>query len=189
MDGVRRSERDLRRARPAVRDPHREAARHRFGGQPLFKPRHTRLEPISYQERHAGQRALYEAVTEYVREGYNRAVREHKGHVGFLMILLQRLVTSSSRAIRVTLELRLDVLIAPGEQLMLFPELTDEEWVELNGQEQIDTLLTSRLNAFKNERAEVELLLETAKQTETAGADAKVEAGSIGCNRTKATPT
>ncbi len=107
-------------------------------GQPLFKPRHTRLEPIAYQERHAGQRLLYEAVTEYAREGYNRAIRERKGHVGFLMILMQRLVTSSTRAICVTLERRLEVLTAPGEQLMLFPELTDEEWVELDGQEQIE---------------------------------------------------
>ncbi len=145
-------------------------------GQPLFKARHTRLEPIAYQERHAGQRALYEAVTEYAREGYNRAIRERKGHVGFLMILMQRLVTSSTRAIRVTLERRLEVLTAPGDQLMLFPELTDEEWVELDGQEQVDTLLTSRLSALKNERAEVELLLEAAKRTETAGVDAKADA-------------
>ena len=145
-------------------------------GRPLFKPRHTRLEPIAYEERHAGQRGLYEAVTEYARAGYNRAMREHKGYLGFLMILMQRLVTSSTRAIRVTLERRLDVLTAPGEQLLLFPELTDEEWVELDGQEQIDTLLTSRLSALKNERAEVELLLEAARRTESAGVDAKAEA-------------
>ena len=145
-------------------------------GQPLFKPRYTRLEPIAYEERHAGQRTLYEAVTEYAREGYNQAMREHKGHIGFLMILMQRLVTSSTRAIRVTLERRLDAITVPGEQLLLFPELTDEEWADLNGQEQIDTLLSSRLSALKNERAEVELLLEAAKRTETAGADAKAEA-------------
>ena len=145
-------------------------------GQPLFKPRHTRLEPIAYEERHAGQRALYEAVTEYVRDGYNRALREHQGHLGFLMILMQRLVTSSTRAIRVTLERRLEALAAPGDQLLLFPELTDEEWAELDGQEQIDTLLSSRLNALKDERAEVTLLLEAARRTERAGADAKAEA-------------
>ena len=145
-------------------------------GQPLFKPRHTRLEPIAYDERHAGQRALYEAVTEYVRDGYNRALREHQGHLGFLMILMQRLVTSSTHAIRVTLERRLEALAAPGEQLLLFPELTDEEWADLDGQEQIDTLLSSRLSALKNERAEVTLLLEAARRTERAGADAKAEA-------------
>ena len=92
------------------------------------------------------------------------------------MILMQRLVTSSTRAIRVTLERRLDVLTAPGEQLLLFPELTEEEWVDLDGQEQIDTLFTSRLSALKNERAEVELLLDAARWTERAGADAKAEA-------------
>lgn len=145
-------------------------------GQPLFKPRHTRMEPIAYEERHAGQRALYEAVTEYARDGYNRALREHQGHLGFLMILMQRLVTSSTRAIRVTLERRLAAIDAPDDQLLLFPELTDEEWADSDGQERIDTLLTSRLHALKNERAEVELLLEAARRTERAGADAKAEA-------------
>ncbi len=47
-------------------------------GQPLFKPRSTRLVPIAWEERHGQQRALYEAVTEYVREGYNQAMREKK---------------------------------------------------------------------------------------------------------------
>ena len=68
-------------------------------GRPLFKPRSTRLVPIVWEERHGPQRSLYEAVTEYVREGYNQAVREKKNYIGFLMILMQRLVTSSTRAI------------------------------------------------------------------------------------------
>lgn len=29
---------------------------------------------------HADQKALYDAVTEYVREGYNQAMREKSGH-------------------------------------------------------------------------------------------------------------
>ncbi len=40
----------------------------------------------------------------------------------------------------------------------------------------MDTLLTTRLKALKNERAEVKLLLEAAKLTEKAGVDAKAEA-------------
>lgn len=145
-------------------------------GQPLFKPRSTRLVPIAWETRHAQQRTLYEAVTEYVREGYNQAMREKKSYVGFLMILMQRLVTSSTRAIRTTLERRLEALAAPSEQLLLFPDLSDEEWIELDGQEQIDALLTTRLKALKNERAEVNLLLEAANRTEKAGVDAKAEA-------------
>lgn len=145
-------------------------------GQPLFKPRSTRLVPIAWETRHEQQRSLYAAVTEYVREGYNQAMREKKSYIGFLMILMQRLVTSSTRAIRTTMERRLEALAAPSEQLLLFPELTEEEWVELDGQEQVDTLLTTRLKALKNERAEVKLLLEAAKRTEKAGVDAKAEA-------------
>ncbi|MEW6742175.1 MAG: helicase-related protein [Planctomycetota bacterium] len=145
-------------------------------GEPLFKPRSTRLVSIAWQHRHHRQRALYEAVTEYVREGYNQAIREKKSYVGFLMLLMQRLVTSSTRAIRTTLERRLEVLQAPEDQPLLFPELSQEEWADLDSQEQVDTLLTARLKAMKNERSEVKLLLEAAKQTEEAGPDAKAEA-------------
>ena len=60
--------------------------------------------------------------------------------------------------------------------MSLFPQILDEEWAELDGQEQIETLLKTRLKAMKNERAEVELLLETARRSEQAGPDAKAEA-------------
>lgn len=145
-------------------------------GRPLFKPRNTRLSPVTWEEHHHGQRLLYRAVTNYVRDGYNQALREKKSYIGFLMLLMQRLVTSSTRAIRVTLERRLAALRAPEEQLTLFPVLSEEEWTELDGQEQLDALLGARVKALKNERAEVELLLDAARHTETAGADAKAEA-------------
>jgi superfamily II DNA or RNA helicase len=144
-------------------------------GNPLFKPRTTRLEPISWEDRHRRQKQLYEAVTDYVREGYNQAMREKKSYIGFLMILMQRLVTSSTSAIRATLERRLDVLESPDDQLTLFPELTEEEWNELDGEEQVETFLGSRLKALKNERREVELLLEASRLTEAEGPDPKTE--------------
>jgi superfamily II DNA or RNA helicase len=146
------------------------------GGLPLFKPRQTRLIPVAWTPPHAGQNQLYEAVTEYVREGYNQALKEKRSYIGFLMILMQRLVTSSTRAIRTTLTRRLEVLEQPEEQLSLFPALSQEEWSDLDGQEQIDTLVKTRFTALKNERAEVERLLALAERTETAGPDAKAEA-------------
>ena len=145
-------------------------------GKPLFKPRKTELVPVSWGEAHQDQRLLYEAVTEYVREGYNQAMREKRSYIGFLMILMQRLVVSSTSAIRTTLERRLEVLEAPQEQLTLFPMYSDDDWADLDGQEQIETLLTTRLKALKNERAEVKLLLEAATRCEQAGPDAKAEA-------------
>ena len=145
-------------------------------GKPLFKPRRTELAPVSWEERHRDQRLLYEAVTEYVREGYNQAMREKRSYIGFLMILMQRLVVSSTRAIRTTLERRLEALEAPQEQLTLFPMVSEEDWADLDGQEQMDTLLKTRLKALKNERAEVKLLLEAARRCEAQGPDAKAEA-------------
>ena len=145
-------------------------------GKPLFKPRKTELAPVSWGETHQDQRLLYEAVTEYVREGYNQAMREKRSYIGFLMILMQRLVVSSTSAIRSTLERRLEALEAPQEQLTLFPMYSDDDWADLDGQEQIETLLTTRLKALKNERAEVKLLIEAATRCQQAGADVKAEA-------------
>jgi hypothetical protein len=88
---------------------------------------------------------------------------------------MQRLVVSSTSAIRTTLERRLEVLAAPEEQMTLFPLASEEEWADLDGQEQIDILLGTRFKALKNERAEVKLLLEAAARCEQIGADAKAE--------------
>jgi len=145
-------------------------------GNPLFKPRRTQLVPVAWQDRHREQRRLYDAVTEYVREGYNQAIREKRSYIGFLMLLMQRLVVSSTQAIRVTLERRLEALAAPEEQLSLFPAYAEDEWMDLDGQEQLDMLLTSRLKALRNERAEVRLLLDAARRCEGIGPDAKAEA-------------
>jgi superfamily II DNA or RNA helicase len=145
-------------------------------GKPLFKPRRTQLAPVSWEERHSDQQLLYQAVTEYVREGYNQAMWEKRSYIAFLMILMQRLVVSSTSAIRTMLEKRLEVLAAPQEQLTLFPLASEEEWADLDGEEQVDVLLCTRLKALKNERAEVKMLLEAATRCEQAGQDAKAEA-------------
>lgn len=145
-------------------------------GAALFMPRVTELVPVAWAGVHAEHRALYEAVTEYVRDGYNQALREKQGAIGFLMVLMQRLVTSSTRAIRSTLERRLEVLELPEGQLSLFGEDVAEAWHELDGQEQLEAALTARLKGMKNERREVELLLSAARRCEAAAPDPKAQA-------------
>ena len=141
-------------------------------GAPLFKPRQTRLTPVAWADRHHKQRTLYEAITGYVRHGYNQALKTRQQHIGFLMILMQRLVTSSTAAIRVTLEKRLKVLRqSGGQQLGLFDE---ESWLELDGEAQVASAID--LAGWRGEMAEVEVLLEAARETEAAGTDAKAEA-------------
>ncbi len=145
-------------------------------GKPLFKPRRTQLAPIAWEAPHQEQQALYEAVTSYVREGYNQAVKEKRNYIGFLMCLMQRLVVSSTRAIRTALEKRLQVLAEPEEQLSLFPLDNAEEWADLDGQEQAEIVLQSRIRALRNERAEIQMLLELAERCEQVSPDAKAEA-------------
>lgn len=142
-------------------------------GNPLFKPRHTQLTAVSWGPAQQEQRALYDAVTEYVRDGYNRAMREKQTAVGFLMILMQRLITSSTAAIRTAMERRLEVLELPSGQLSLFPEDIAEEWSALDPQDQLDTVLKARLKGLKDERKEVELLLSAARRCEARGPDVK----------------
>jgi len=142
-------------------------------GQPLFRPRLTRLHAVAWQARHAAQQQLYEAVTDYVRHGYNQALAAKQRHVGFLMILMQRLVTSSTAAIRATLEKRQAVLDAPQTQARLFDTLSPDEWADLDGEAQVDLALQA--NGLELEKSEVETLLALARSTEAAGTDAKAE--------------
>jgi len=143
-------------------------------GQPLFTPRVTRLQPVAWQDRHAAQQRLYEAVTDYVRHGYNQALAAKQRHIGFLMILMQRLVTSSTAAIRTTLERRLVALDIPQPQASLFENGDPDEWAELDGQSQVD--IAMQADGWVQEKAEVEVLLDLARETESAGTDAKAEA-------------
>jgi superfamily II DNA or RNA helicase len=142
-------------------------------GKPLFKPREVRLLPVEWGGDQAEHKALYEAVTEYVRDGYNQALREKQTAVGFLMILMQRLVSSSTRAIRTALERRLEVLELPEGQLSLFGEDITWDWAALETDDQLETVLKARLKGLRNERSEVELLLSAARRCEAGGPDAK----------------
>ncbi|CAA7615799.1 DEAD/DEAH box helicase [Magnetospirillum sp. UT-4] len=143
-------------------------------GKPLFRPRRTQLLPVEWQPRHELQRQLYDAVTDYVRFGYNQALKQKKRHISFLMILMQRLVTSSTAAIRATLERRLEVLAAPDDQLSLFP-MDEDDFADIDAQEALDALIQVR-SANRNEKAEIQTLLDLAKRTEMNGSDVKAEA-------------
>ncbi|MDO4232324.1 MAG: helicase-related protein [Lautropia sp.] len=143
-------------------------------GQPLFRPRLTRLHTVTWQTRHAAQRQLYEAVTDYVRHGYNQAQAAKQRHIGFLMILMQRLVTSSTAAIRATLEKRQAILETPQAQArLLFENLSADEWAELDGEAQVNLALQA--SGLEQEKSEVDTLLQLARATEAAGTDAKAE--------------
>jgi len=142
-------------------------------GRPLFQPRTTSLEVVPYGEQSL-ERKLYEAVTDYVRHGYDRARRERQPALGFLVLLMQRLVSSSTAAILAALERRAAALAEAGPQLQLLAECA-EDWDELTGEEQLEALLAARGRAWGDERAEVEILLDLARKASAAGIDVKAQ--------------
>ncbi len=140
-------------------------------GRPLFTQRTTKMEVVRYGDRTV-ERELYDDVTAYVREGYGRAVREKRPVIGFLLLLMQRLVSSSTASILSALERRAAALDALSEQLEL-PAL-GADWDELSGDEQLLRIADIGGYGWVSERGEVEKLLEVARRAASTGLDAKV---------------
>ena len=128
------------RARSALRHPHREAAGDRCRWQPAVQAAHHqagsasvgratpdqqgalrsrhRVRPRGLQPSHAGEKNVY------------RFPDDSHAAAGDV----------STRAILTTLEKRLAVLQAPGEQPTLLPLMTEDEWNDLDGQEQVESI-------------------------------------------------
>ena len=142
-------------------------------GEPLFLPRITKLVPVRWEEKHKLQKQLYQSVTEYVRLGYNQAVRQNRQYLGFLMILMQRLVTSSTQSITTALERRLDALESTNAAVE--DEPPESNYEDQDSQEQFEELLATRIAGLKNETSEVKLLLDLARRCQAQGPDARAE--------------
>src|SRR5690606_26590585 len=78
----------------------------KFDGTPLFPERIAHTVPYKLSEREA---ALYAAVSDYVRDEFNRADKldgDKKNNVGFALTMLQRRLASSPEAIYQSLQRR-----------------------------------------------------------------------------------
>lgn len=143
-----------------------------FKGEKLFKNRYTKIVSVKWKGEGDLQRILYERVTDYVARGYNRAVKERKNYIGFLMVLMQRLVTSSTRAIREYIEKRLEVL---KNQRFESETLDFEEFYDGCGEEILEKLISTYSMDVKKEIAELEEILSIAKQAERQFFDVKLD--------------
>ncbi|MGI2259415.1 DEAD/DEAH box helicase [Shewanella sp. GXUN23E] len=141
-------------------------------GKRLFNKRHTELVPVAWGGQHILQKQLYEAVTDYIRDGYNQAKAKRQNAIGFLMILMQRLVSSSSRAIAKTLSKRIEALQTASFQSEI--DFSDD-WQDLDSQSQLDDVVQAGKRSA-DERAEVAFLLELAERCIETETDAKAEA-------------
>jgi ERCC4-related helicase len=143
-------------------------------GNKLFKNRITNLVTLNWDERHTMQRELYKMVTAYVSKTYNKALRNRKKNMCliFLLIIMQRMVTSSTAAVRQSLERRLKVL---QDQATKIGNLTEEDLDELNIEDGVEEALEAISLDNDEEIAELQQIISVAKQAEFQHPDVKVE--------------
>ncbi len=142
-------------------------------GKPLFAPRSTRLLKVPFSARHTLQQQLYEEVSEYVIAGYNQAERTGDKGSRLLLILIQRLMSSSTRAVRHFLAQRLEAL-GGGEATV--PSSGNDHLPDDTELDDVAQGVLFTVPSNSRERADVERLLSLAVRVESAGPDARAEA-------------
>ncbi|WP_231998632.1 helicase-related protein [Nocardioides baekrokdamisoli] len=160
-----------------------------FEGKKLFPERIAETVPY---ELTALEQSLYEDVTEYVREGMNRADRiggKRKNTVGFALTVLQRRLASSPEAIYKSLVRRIERLERKKQEIVngtwrdVEPnaDLADYDSDDFNAaeiEEMEEELLDSATAAQTIEELDAEILeladlVETARLVRLAGTDRK----------------
>lgn len=149
-----------------------------YEGEKIFSERETSKIDVPYdQDLHRKQIALYEAVTDYVKSGFNASLKTNNRSLGLIMVLFQRLVSSSTAAILRTMERRLHRLKF-GENNDIGSIIEDEfdstdsiEDLEYDGYE---TLTDDAIWSY-DEIEMLEDLIEQAKNCLNTELDAKAE--------------
>jgi len=163
----------LRRLKEDLRD---------FNGRPLFPPRHIVTNSFRLSD---DEKRLYNAVTDYVEKSYNKALSNEKRNVAFALLILQRRLASSVRAVRRSLERRqakLSELLKLGKWLAERGKLDEDEFED---SPEVDRLreeedLVERLTAAETrEELQIEIntlgeLIRLAREAERHEVEAKL---------------
>lgn len=149
-----------------------------YEGKKLFTERHThRLDVFLDINKHQKQMALYDAVTDYVRKGFNTAKQTKNNATGLIMILFQRLVSSSTAAILSAMKGRLERLrLGEENHIEDYSNEIDNRVDDYGEQIDLEDLYQYDPRGFEDEEALLSSLIQQAEnciQTET---DAKAEA-------------
>ena len=145
-----------------------------YEGIKLFNERQTNrldveLDPIYHRK----QLALYEAVTDYVRKGFNIAKRSKNSAKGLIMVLFQRLASSSTAAILSAMTTRHTRLVL-GEESDIVEDFAHEIDSDIDIESfDIDNLSTGIIGPLYNEISLLEQLIAQASDCLATETDAK----------------
>jgi SNF2 family DNA or RNA helicase len=149
-----------------------------YDGNKLFTERRTqRFDVFIDINRHRKQMALYHDVTEYVRKGFNTAKRTKNNATGLIMILFQRLVSSSTASILSAMQSRLERL-RTGEDASIenYNNEFDHSVDEYGDNFDFEGLMQSDTSGLLDEKQLLSDLIEQAKDCILTETDAKAEA-------------
>jgi len=152
-----------------------------FDGAPIFPPRKVKTVKYYLSD---DEKRLYNAVTGYVEKHFNKALEKDKRNVTFALIILQRRLASSVRAVRKSLERRHKRLKELYEKKQLIQDIGyEEEYLEdleekerWKKEEELLEKLTSAetFEELKNEIEKLEELVALAKEVEKKEIETKL---------------
>lgn len=153
-----------------------------YNGKILFNKRHTKKIEVFYNEvSHRKQKALYDAVTEYVVSGFNLAQQTKNTSYGFVMILFQRMMSSSTQAILDAMQKRADRLSGERQEVNKeniinnMEEFGFEGQMELDFEQKVFSLVEEAQANYDTELSILQGLIRDAKDCLDTETDAKVE--------------
>jgi superfamily II DNA/RNA helicase len=153
-----------------------------YNGKVLFNKRHTsKIEVILHDLDHRKQKALYDAVTEYVVNGFNLAQQTKNTSYGFVMILFQRMMSSSTQAILDAMQKRADRLSGERQEVNKEHIINNLEEFGFEGQMELDfelrifSLVEEAHANYDTELSILQGLIRDAKDCLDTETDAKVE--------------
>ena len=149
-----------------------------YEGNKLFNERKTeRFDVVLDARKHAKQLALYEAVTDYIILGFNAAKRRGNSARGLIMVLFQRLASSSTAAILSAMEGRL-YRLQKGEENNLEDYLDDVDYKEeeVSNEFDLEGVHYHASGAMIDEASMLSALIAQAKRCLNTEVDAKASA-------------
>lgn len=143
-------------------------------GNPLFKKRNTHIIELHWEERHSMQRKLYDMVSSYVSKTYNKAMRNRGKNMWlvFLLIMMQRLVTSSTAAVKKSLQRRVKIL---EDQAFQYEAMTEAEFADMELEESMEDAIAAISLDIKDEIESLNQIIAVAQQAEYQYLDVKIE--------------
>jgi len=153
-----------------------------YNGKKLFNQRHTyKIEVPLDAIKHKKQKLLYEEVTKYVVEGFNLAQQTKNNSYGFVMILFQRMMSSSTQAILDAMQKRADRLSGARQEVNKeniinnLEEFGFEGQMEMDFEQKIFSMVEETQANYDTELSILQGLIRNAKDCLDQETDAKVE--------------